>query len=279
MDLQAALAALAARFPGRIGVALRYLPDGPEYALRADETFYPASVIKVPILAEVFAQAAEGTVDLGLRLVLGDHDRREGSGVLASLNSGLALTVGDLAELMIVVSDNTATAMLVRLVGAEAVNRRMRSLGLEHTTVAGSMAGDPASRDRSRTTPAEMLRLFELLWRGSLVSAEASARMLAILGRQQFMDLARYLPVDDLSEEEGRRNSPVLLASKSGAVNGVRNDVGLITARTAQGARSYILSVFTNEVEDGKLWTAENPAVLAIGEVSRLAYQHLIEDL
>jgi len=279
LDLQAALTALAARASGRLGVAIRYLPDGPVYQLRADEAFYPASVIKVPILAEVFCQAAEGRLDLNHRVAVLDEDRREGSGILASLKPGLALTIGDLAELMIVISDNTATAALVRLVGAPAVNARMRDLGLARTRLAGAMAGDRESRDRSETTPADMLRLFELLWRGEIAGPEESARMLDILSRQQFMDLARYLPVDDLSEEDGRQQSAVLLASKSGAVNGVRNDVGLITARTAKGPRPYIVSVFTNEVEDGRLWTPENPAMLTVGEVSRLAYRHLLEDL
>jgi beta-lactamase class A len=270
---------VATRISGRLGVAIRYLPDGPDYRLRANEAFYPASVIKVPILAEVFWQAAEGRLDLNSRLAVTDEDRREGSGILAALKPGITLTIQDLAELMIVVSDNTATAMLVRLVGAPAVNARMRSLGLEKTRVAGAMAGDRESRDRSETTPADMLRLFELLWNGTVADPEASTQMLGILSRQQFMDLARYLPVDDLSEEDGRRQSPVVLASKSGAVNGVRNDVGLITARTAKGPRQYIVSVFTNEVEDARLWTPENPAMLTVGEVSRLAYQHLLEDL
>ena len=279
MDLQAALTALATRVSGRLGVAIRYLPDGPAYRLRADEAFYPASVIKVPILAEVFCQANEGRLDLNHRVAVTDEDRREGSGILASLKPGLTLTLWDLAELMIVVSDNTATAMLVRLVGAPAVNARMSDLGLARTRVAGAMAGDRASQDRSETTPADMLRLFELLWRGAIAGPEGSAQMLDILSRQQFMGLARYLPVDDLSEEDGRRQSPVLLASKSGAVNGVRNDVGLITAHTAKGPRPYIVSVCTNGVEDGRLWTPENPAALTVGEVSRLAYQHLLEDL
>jgi beta-lactamase class A len=279
VDFPAGLEEQARRLPGRLGVAVRYLPNGPEYALRSAESFYPASVIKVPILAEVFAQAAEGHLDLDARIALTNQDRREGSGVPASLSGGLALTVADLAELMIVVSDNTATAMLVRLVCAGNVNARMRTLGLVGTRVGGWWEGDDRNTEQSATTPGDMLRLFELLWRGELVSLEASTRMLDMLGRQQFMGLARYLPVDDLSEAEGRRNSRVLIASKSGEVNGVRNDVGLITARTAKGSRAYIVSIFTNEVEDDRLWTAENPALLVIGEVSRLAYRHLLEDL
>jgi beta-lactamase class A len=279
VDFQAALVEQARRFRGRLGVAIRYLPDGPAYALRSSESFYPASVIKVPILVEVFAQAAEGRLDLDARISLTNQDRREGSGVLAALSDGLSLTVYDLAELMIVVSDNTAAGMLARLVGAANVNDRMRTLGLAGTRVGGWWDGDARNTEQSATTPDDMRRLFELLWRGELVSASASARMLAILGRQQFMGLARYLPVDDLSEAEGRRNSRVLIASKSGEVNGVRNDVGLITARTEMGSRSYIVSIFMNDVEDDRLWTAENPAMLAIGDISRLAYRHLLEDL
>ena len=161
-DLAASLAALAAQFPGTLGVAIRYLPDGPEVTFNADGLFPTASVIKVPILVEVFAQAAAGILDLHGRIPLGDRDKIEGSGVLQYLQPGLMPTVRDLAELMIIVSDNTATGMLIDAVGVDAVNGRMRGLGFTQTTLGRTDAATPPSPGNDRgatighsvTTPA-----------------------------------------------------------------------------------------------------------------------------
>ena len=292
LDLEGALAEVASRLDGTLGVCIRYLPDGPDYALNADEAFLPASVIKVPILVESFAQAEQGAIALEQRIPLRDVDRVGGSGVLQLLTPGLAPTVHDLAELMIAVSDNTATNMLIDLLGVDAINARMRGLGLERTTLAGKLAlsyavdGAPTPpRDPARptnrssvTTPREMCRLFELLWRGQVVSAEASRRMLAILGHQRFMELVRYLPYDDRYTDEPV--APRLsVASKSGSINGVRNDVGLFTLATPEGERAYIVSAFTRDVRDGRLWTPENVGLRALGEVGYLAYRHLHDAL
>jgi beta-lactamase class A len=281
--LEEGLQAIAARLPGTLGVAIHYLPGGPTAAYHADDQFPTASVIKVPVMVEAFAQAADGALRLDRRVPFQDSAIVEGSGILRYLQPGLQPTVRDLIELMIIVSDNTATNLVIDLVGIDAVNARMRSLGLRQTRLGGRLAqglpaqeGHGATVGRSVTTPHEMCRLFELLWRGVVVSADASREMLEVLGHQQFTDLARYLPVDDLTEDAGRRASPVLIAAKSGQINGVRNDVGLITARTAQGEQPYIVSVFTRDVADESLWTVENVAVRAIGEVSRLAYAHLL---
>lgn len=104
-------------------------------------------------LAEVFAQVAEGAVHLDTRITLGNADRREGSGVLAALDEGPALTVADLAELMIVVSDNTATALLLRVVGADRVNARMRALSLVGPRVGIGFAGRSRAPTNRRRRP------------------------------------------------------------------------------------------------------------------------------
>lgn len=287
-SLRRGILQIAERLPGSLGAAIRYLPDGPYLEYRAEEVFPSASVIKLPVLVELYAQCAEGRLSLAQRTALRVEDCIEGSGVLRYLRPGLTPTLGDLAELMIIVSDNTATTMLIRQLGVEAVNTRMRDLGLTSTTLGGRLAlgqkalpqGDKGGTvGRSETSPRDMCLLMELLWRGTVVSEEACRRMLATLEHQQFMDLARYLPLDDLSEEAGRKASPVLIASKSGQVDGVRNDVGLITARTPHGESQYIVCVFTRDVQDGRIWTAENVAARAVGEVSRLAYDYLLHSL
>ena len=124
--LDSAIAAV----PAVTGMAAKHLVTGQELAHRADDIYFTASTFKVPILVELYRQVDMGIVDPSARLELTDADRSPGSGVLKELASGLRLTVRDLATLMIIISDNTATDMLYRLVGPDRLDKTMRELGL-----------------------------------------------------------------------------------------------------------------------------------------------------
>jgi hypothetical protein len=113
-DLSQAIGSLASRLPGRLGVIVRYLPDGPEACDHADDLFPAASVIKIPIMVEVYRQAASGDLMLDEPLPLLADEVTDGSGLLQYLHRGLDLTVADAVELIIAISDNTATNLLLR---------------------------------------------------------------------------------------------------------------------------------------------------------------------
>ncbi len=274
------LEALAQRFSGVLGVAASPWPteaaDSPHLARLADEPFHPASTIKVPIMVEVFRQAEQGRLQLGQRIPLPAAGRATGSGVLKDLDPGLPLTVLDLVTLMITVSDNTATNLLIDLVGRDQVNATLAELGLRSTYLAGKLQVPPEQQTpeqrqgrRSVTTPRDLWRLMVLIARGEAASPESCQKMIDILRRQQYTEvLGRYLPYDPDAVEEGDLGSwPVVIASKGGAIRGVRNEVGLIQA----GPRGYVVAICTKGCQDPR-FHVDNEGSLAVAQVSRLLF-------
>lgn len=278
--LEEGIAAIAADLPGRLGVTVRYLHEEIEVGYAADDLFPTASVIKIPIMVEVYRQAAAGMLALDEPLPLRDDEVADGSGLLQYLHVGLPLTVADALELMIAISDNTATNLLLRRVGVDAVNATLQNLGLSRTRSAGPIrrANAPVALDhKSRTTPREMATLLTAIAKGQLVSADASAAMLRTLEHQLYDDmLPRYLPFTYYPERLGLAEMPIRVAHKTGALSGVRNDAGIVSVQTRDGARTMVISAFTADLADDELWTAENIGVVAIARVARLAYDTLV---
>src|SRR5215813_4531304 len=133
--LESRLRELADAFPGVIGVSARDIKTGEEISINGDRLFPMASVYKIPIMVEVFRQIEAKKFSLGDRIEVGDEQRTLGSGVLTLLSNGLRPTIKDLITLMIVLSDNEATDILLKKVGAENVTAAMRSMGLNNTRV------------------------------------------------------------------------------------------------------------------------------------------------
>src|SRR5688572_15387776 len=123
-QLARAVEDIAAEIGGTVAVAARDLRNCRALDLRADARLPSASVIKVPILVALMARIAEGDASLDDRVVLRDADKVPGSGVASMLHEGIELTVEDLAHLMITVSDNTASNMLIDLLGCDYINSR-----------------------------------------------------------------------------------------------------------------------------------------------------------
>ena len=141
-----------------MGVYVHHLAGGETVTLEADRPFQMASVFKVPLLAELTSQAAAGVRSLEEPFTLTDAMKAPGSGVLKELSAGTRFSVRDLATLMIIVSDNTATDILLGLIGTDAVNARLRACGLEHTVVTMAAArcstiSSGSGMRRTRRTP------------------------------------------------------------------------------------------------------------------------------
>jgi beta-lactamase class A len=128
-ELQARVQSIAAEAGGLVAVAARDLTRGRRFDAHADERFPAASVIKICILVELLARAHEGDLDLEERLSVRAEEKMPGSGVLNMLRDGLDLSLLDLAHLMINVSDNTASNMLIDRLGCDQINARMQALG------------------------------------------------------------------------------------------------------------------------------------------------------
>jgi len=250
MSLQEQIEAAIAASGAHMGVAMRHLTRGDEIMISADDSFPMCSVLKIPVLVEAFRQMAEGRFTLDDRWPLTTAEKNLPSGILVFLDDGLMPTVRDLLTLMIIISDNTATDMVIHRLGLESIHQTMQDLGLKHTHLRLAIrqifesilpSADPTQDlyelakqeatvgrppnavaystgpDNDVSTPRDITRLLELIYHGRVVSREACDAMLAILLKQQLNDrLPRFLP-------PGTR-----VAHKTGTLGGFRNDAGII---------------------------------------------------
>lgn len=256
--LQEKLAAIVRDGPATGGFAVRHIERGEALSFDGDTPYPAASVFKIPVMIEAFHQVARGAISLTERWELTDEEKSTGSGVLVRLMPGLTPTVRDLITLMIIISDNTATDMLVRRLGADRITATMQRLGLSNTVVAHtcrdllipllgaatpSMAPHETARylkehpidpgcvayagtpENNITTANEMADLVSRIHTGAGLSAlgidaQARATMRRILLEQQLNErMPRFLPPG------------VPVAHKTGSLSGpyaVRNDAGLL---------------------------------------------------
>jgi beta-lactamase class A len=260
-----------ASFHGTVSLYARNLDTGAEFALRADELVRTASTIKLPIMTAAFDLAAKGKLRWDETLLLRREDQVSGSGVLHEFSDGVRLPVRDVVHLMIVVSDNTATNLVLDRISADAVNAFMDELKLPNTRSLRKVRGDgsqlkaPSGWSRAGlveanrkyglgvTTSREMVRLLELLDQGKVVDAAASKEMISILKRQQFKDGI------------GRRIDAGLVASKSGSLDALRSDVGIY-----YGHAGRIALAITVDGMPKIDYSPDNPGLLLIADLAEI---------
>jgi hypothetical protein len=281
--LQPKIAKLAASFPGEMGVAVRDLATGREITVRGDTRFPTASLIKLAVLVEVYHRIQEGTLARDKTIEVTEADRAGDESVpLNMLHPGLRVTVMDLVNLMIAYSDNTATNLLVREVGAAAADKRMESYGLKDTKIFR-----PTFRDGhadllpelerefglGMITPREAARLMGLIADGKVVSRAACDEMLAILGNQfDRQMIPRSLPFE--KEKIFVANKPgwdeEKLADATGLKGEIRTDAAYV-----KGPRSrYTIAICTRKGRD-KRPGADNPALVIGAAISRMVYDEM----
>jgi beta-lactamase class A len=256
----------AAAFRGVAGISLRNLATGENLSIRGHETFPSASLIKVPVLVALLDEVNRGRIALDERSSLVSRDRVGGSGVLRMLQPGIAPSMEDLAWLMITISDNTATNMILDKIDVRTVWTKMEALGLPHSKVHSktfrretSLALDSSViYGLGVATPDETVRLFTLLHEGAAVSPPLdSLAVRMLLANQDDAMLTRWLPA-------GTR-----VAHKSGSVDRARNDCGIMYTPAAPVA----LCVMTRENEDTS-YAVDNPAHLLVARVARDVFAH-----
>lgn len=217
-------------YGGNVGLLITDL-DGQElYSLHPDSVFSAASTIKVPLLICALQLAQRGELDLDGRVTMKASDRVPGSGVLHELNDGLALSWRDVLTLMIIVSDNTATNLVIERLGIEAFNAWLQQVGMLQTRLVGKLQLPPEQRneaqrrgERNQTTARDQVHLLLGLTSGQRLDPSYTELALDILKRQQLRDLiGRRVPQD----QPGVLRYD--LASKSGELNGVHHDVGVL---------------------------------------------------
>ena len=255
--LKRTLDSLASAHRGVAGYSVRNLETGERLERLGDSTFQTASLIKVPIMVTVFDLVEQGTLALDDRLRVLKIDKVPGSGILQHLHDGVEITVRDAVWLMIALSDNTATNLLLDRIVIRRVWEKMEALGLPHSKVhskvflrSASVAPDSSEKyGLGVTTPNEMAALFALIAEGKAVSPAADSAMIEILlDNQDDQMLQRFAG--------GAR-----AASKTGATNRVRTDCSLwfLPARV-------VACVLTNENEDTR-WILDNEAQLTMARM------------
>ena len=256
-DVRAAVAGCACE----VRLFAKNLETGATFGLGGDDLVRTASTIKLAVMVEAFDRVARGEAGWDEPLALTAEAKVGGAGILFEFAPGLRLTLRDAVHLMIVVSDNTATNLVIDRLGADAVNARMDAIDLPRTRLLRKVFGggdsraglDPANRrfGLGVTTPREMVTLLEKLERGEVVSKEASAEMIGMLKRQQFHDGI------------GRTLTGVTIANKTGALDRLRSDVGIVYSE-----RGRIAMAITVDDLPEVAWNTENPGLVLLSRLS-----------
>lgn len=267
LNLQEEAIALCQNFEGDAAFYARNLTTGEEAGYRDRNVMPAASTIKLLVLAELFRQVEDGSVDLNATVDILPDDQRGGSGILKDLSPSTTITVRDHATLMIALSDNTATSVLVRLLGRKQILESARHWGMDDTSFGFvstiGRSGDP--RGYSASTPRDICHLLELIALDRFISPAACAAMREILLTQQYHDqIGRYLPYSPYMRAE----SPVVVRSKSGFMQGIRVDAGIVDL--PEGVQ-YVICLMTENSPD-HTFSAEHPGAVLNGRISRLVY-------
>ncbi len=238
---------------GVIGVAIKNLATGETFLINENLLFPQGSAIKIPILVEVLKQANEGKFKLTDKIKIEKKYQVGGSGVLKEFGDGLSeLSIYDLAVLMITVSDNTATNILIDLVGMENVNKTLEKLGFRNTKLQRKMIRPDASArgEENLSTPFEAMKFMEMLYRGEIVNKEIAEQAIKILKKEKEANLNKYLPQN------------IEIANKPGGIEGVTCEWGIVFLPR----HPYVIIVMSNY----NLTSAGE----TIAQISKIAYEH-----
>ena len=266
--LETRLAPLARDHKGKVAIAVKHLGTGQGWTLNGDEVMPTASLIKFPLLIELYWQVAEGKLNLTDMLTLKDADKVPGSGILTThFSEGATFSVKDCCRLMIAFSDNTATNMILDKIGIPSANKRVAELGCPNTRInAKVFLGSKTSIDPERTkkyglgstTANEMVKLLELVHEGKVVSKDACKEMLEHLKKCEDKDMfPKLLP------------EKTVVAHKTGSVTGVRTDAGIIY--TPGGPVAVCVLTMDN---DDKSWRPDNAGNVLCARVAREVYDY-----
>jgi len=275
-SLNEKIAAITAGYPGTVSIFAKNLDTGATFALHPDDRIPTASTIKLPILCATFEAVKEGRLKWTDLITLHDADKVSGSGILGEFSDGVKLPLADLTHLMIVLSDNTATNLVLDQVTAEYVNEYLDKQGLKGTRSMRKVRGDGADLKSpsgfskagldpanvkyglGSSTPREMVILLERIEKGDIVSPEASKEILKVLKRQRD------------TNGIARKMGDLVVANKAGALDHLRSDVGIVYAK---GNR--IAMAITCQDVPRVDWTSDNEGLLLISKIA----EALVADL
>ena len=218
---------------GVMGVAIEDLYTGEHFLLNEDEVFAQASSIKIAVLANLYLQAQQGKLKLTDLYTVQSSDLVPDSDIMSGLTPGVTrITLRDLATMMVAVSDNSATNVLIDRIGMQNVNAMLDSLSLTHTRLRRKMMDLQAAKEgrENISTPREMMTLLEATFHGKFLNKESTADFFKMLSTNKDSWIPRDLPAD------------LKIANKPGSLEAVRNDSGIVFVE----GRPYVICVMTS---------------------------------
>jgi len=262
-----------AGFPGEISLYAKNLDSGETIGIRENEPVRTASTIKLAVMAALFDAVARGELQWSERLTVTAAEKVSGAGVIESeLSNGVQLPLEDVMHLMMALSDNTATNMILERFPADRVNAYLDRIGLGSTRSlrkilgkngpAGVSAAGKLEKNQKYglgvSTARDMVALVERMERGELVSAEASREMIAVMKRCQDTTCIRR-PFGDLE-----------VANKTGALDALRSDVGIVYSKTGRIAMAITVDGIPQPD-----WGPDNPGSLLIADLAGMLVRGL----
>jgi len=261
--LDSKIRSLIQDYHGDIGVYVKSLKNGSIVTINGDTVFPTASIIKVPIFVGVMDKINRGELFYDSSLIYKDSLLYEGEDILGSFKSDEKILLKKVIMLMLTTSDNTASLWLQSLAGkGTRINAILDSLGLKYTRVNSRTPGRETNRNIygwGQTTPLEMGKLFEMIYRNQIFSAAMCERMMRCLGRNYW------------DEDEAISQIPPLIEvfSKNGCVDASRSEVLLVNAPH----NPYIFCIFTKNNKDTS-WTHLNEAWALARRISKLLWNY-----
>lgn len=239
--------------PATVAAYYQDLHSGQNWGWNADDDFPAASVIKVPILLAALRADQLGQLSLDEKIKVELRHHVGGAGILFELHDGVELTLADLCRLMIVVSDNVASNLLLDRLPEQALAELFRDLGMTSTVLGRRFMEQARPGHDNRTSALDMGRCLGALQRGEILDRQHTAQAMAILRRQQFREKIPLMLPPEL---------PV--AHKTGELDGIRHDTGIVEVT----GEPYILCLLTQK--GGPAFEVDR----ALAELSLAIYHH-----
>jgi len=259
--LEAQINKLLKGFHGEVGVYVHDLKKNKTVSINADSVFPTASMVKIPILIGIMDKIEKGELQYHQQLIYKDSLLYEGVDILGSFKNDEKIEMSKLMMLMLTMSDNTASLWLQSLAGTGTrINELIDSLGMKVTRVNSRTPGRQTNQTEygwGQTTPYEMATLMEKIVKGEVINNEASTKMLRLLGRNYWDEVA----ISQIPSE-------VFIASKSGAVDESRNEVLFVNGKHCR----YIFCICTNHNQD-QSWDNNNEAWELTRKLSKLLWE------
>ena len=261
-------------FNGRIGLAATNLQTNETVGFLADEIFPTASVIKLSVLLTLMQQVEDGEYSLDDPLMLRRADYVAGSGLLQHLSPGLTMPIRDWAFLMMSISDNLATNVLIDHVGLDEVNDWLDEHDYPDIRLHRKINFNLLKTDQKllgTSTPAALTRMITAVYQQTHVSPAACTEMMRMMNKVGADRVGRYLPFEPYGSDVP--DSEILrLAGKTGSLAGMRAQTAVIYRGKPKENRGFALTVMNEGNSEPERWQPDAPGVLIIGRLAKTLY-------